>query len=187
MFGLLPYNCAFLTNVAHFSRLALSWVVYVRCLAFSFLPNLCSIPAVFLALSCHTVVFLGQLIFASWHLYTGSWRSSHLPFFILQALDRSSLAVLLAEPGDLGFGLWLIFVRVALFPLAYLYGCSWPFSRSDYASRCCCPWTLLASLVVPLVVLCLLQEVITPRDDVAPGLRWHLLSFLWLLLAFYKK
>ena len=72
---------------------------------------------------------------------SGLWLSFHLLFSMLQALVWSSLAVQLAEPGDLGFGLRL-FVRVALSPPPF-YGCSWPFPN----------------------------EVITPRDVVAPGLR----------------
>ena len=75
---------------------------------------------------------------------------------LLRSLPWLSLP---AESGELGLGLWLIFVLVALSPLAY---------RS-------------------LVSLGLLQDVITPRDVVAPGLRWHLVRFLWLLLALYKK
>ena len=49
-----------------------------------------------------------------------------------------------------GLGLWLVFVLVALSPIAYL----------------------------SLVSLGLFQQVITPRVVVGPGLRWHLVRFL---------
>ena len=97
----------------------MSGVVSVRCLALSFLPDFCSIPVVFLALSCHTAVFS----WAARPLRLGTCAAVLVallplaPFFILRALERSSCVSLPSESGDASYGLWLILVL-------------WPFSHS---------------------------------------------------------
>ena len=117
-----------------------------------------------LPLSCSLLHFA----FCTWH----ATLSSYAFFWLLLAFSRSDLPRDVVAPGlrwPLSFS-WLLLA----------------FRKKLSASRCCCPWTPLASFWFS-VALGLLQEVSLPRDVVAPGLRWRYVCRTWLLLALCKK